>query len=253
MSGLHGSITSRHLGEDPRAWLQARKVRLTPESNALRVPRSSCGYGESAPVAYVRRRGSDVYLLRYLTYDTEADGSYLFVFDKLLFALPPGRYAVEIWQGDMPSLHDCSTGRICGQFEVEIDGPCTVDVNLIEALESRRPHIRKGNLDVSNPIFDPIKDFSAQTCAVLGRTDTAIPLKTADKAALCAMVLCRAVELRLCDGVRVETVRFNGCTADGEPEFVRAIDGEGPYRFPKGSTLTFDWTENNITAACEGC
>jgi hypothetical protein len=66
------------------------------------------------------------------------------------------------------------------------------------------------------------------------------------------MVLCRPVELKLCDGVRVEAVRFTGCTA-GVPQFLRGVDGTGPFRFPKGAVLTFDWTENNIAAACEGC
>lgn len=238
--------------ENPRHWARMPKLRLTPETRALRIPRAQCAYGVYAPVAYIRRRGDEVFLLRYPVFDVEQDGAYLFMFDDLLFALPPGRYAVEVWQGDKPNKDDCSTGSVCAEFELSLSGPCTLDVNLIEAVVSKRPIIRKGNMDVPNPIFDPIKDFSAELCDVLEASSTTLPLKTADRNAMCAMVLCRSVEMKICDGVRFETVRFLGCDA-GVPQFTRGIDGDGAFRFPKGAVLTFDWTENNITAAVEGC
>lgn len=239
--------------ESPRKWADRRKVSLTPESPAIIVPLMACAATDfGAPVAYVRRRGTGGYLLRYPHFDVETNGDFLFVFDKLFFGLPSGRYAIELWQGNEPNREDCSVGRVCAEFEAQVSGPCTINPRLIECIAANMPTIRKGDYPVPNPIFDAINDFSVTLTSVLESGSITLPLKTSDKAALCAMLLCRSVELKLCDGLREETVRYTGCVV-GEPQFVRGVGEEGAFRFPKGAMLTFDWTEGNITAACEGC
>lgn len=233
--------------DNPRLWANVPKVALTPKSPMLRVGPVVGGH---PPVAFVRRRGRPEYLLRYDTFETDTRG-HLFFFDHLLFTQPPGRYAIEVWHGDTRNPMTCDIGRLCARFEVDLGG-CELDPCAVEIVEPDNIIIRKGEIAVATPIFDVIRNFEVKTCGDTAAGDPNIPLSAADRAALCNMVLCRPVELRIHDGVRSELVRFMGCTS-ATPRFERNADGEGTRKFPKGATLTFNWTEANILAATEGC
>jgi len=68
---------------------------------------------------------------------------------------------------------------------------------------------------------------------------------------LCAITLCRPAQLVIVDGVHREIVEWR-CDA-GEIVIERGKGGTTPQRFPAGSIVRFEWTEQNVVYAKDGC
>jgi len=226
-----------------RYWLSLPKVTIGPDVKALLFTREECG-AISADLLHIkiRRRGTPEYCLQYPHFDTDDDGRFRFILDAKLFALGSGRYEATVFQGDRP----------CSTFEIKLSDKCTISTEGISTTEGKALFIKNGEIPNVTNIFDSINEFNATTCAVMEADATALPLSTADAAALCALVLCRPVELVIGDGIKTETVLFTACVG-GVPAVTRGVAGTSPARFPSGSTVAFSWTATNVTAACEGC
>jgi hypothetical protein len=203
----------------------------------VRVELAACDVTEAS--MWIRRRGQDAWLLQYPAMAVDASGALVFRFDDLLLELAPGRYEAQIRVGCDP----------CGCLEVEVPPGCA-------GVRAHTPLMYHTEVDPEGPedadMFEPLVSFSAELCRPLAPGDTALPLLPADAARLCAVTLCRPVQLVLDDGVQRETVEFSGCTA-GVPTVRRGVAGTVALSFPKGSTLKFVWTEANVLAASEGC
>jgi hypothetical protein len=190
----------------------------------------------------LRRRGRPdaPWLLRYPALYRDADGTFVFRFDGLIYELDPGRYEAQLLNGDTP----------CGCLEIEVPRACL-------GVTRVTPVLLHGLADPEAPseiddMFECLYSFTAETCRVFTPAETTIPLLPADIAKLCACVLCRPVELVIDDGVQRETVKFSGCVS-GAPVVSRGASLTTPRTFPKGSTVKFVWTPANVSAACEGC
>lgn len=230
----------------PRKWLNRRKLHVTPETRAIVLEPSMCGGNSVVGVTLamrIRRRGNDEpWLLEYPQFDTDLQGRPRFILDDKLTALQAGRYEVAV-------LRDC---EVCGYFELVLDNPCPVDVGSADASYGETVKIVNGEIPDVTDVFQEINTLEINLCAVLEPDAVVLPLAQADKDALCALVLCRAVELMISDGVKSEIVSFSGC-ADGTVPVLRGQAGTSPARFPAGSDVCFTWTTNNVAAAAEGC
>lgn len=233
---------------ESRKWLGRPKLRLGASDRSIVIGTAECGVSEVStdPVSIrIRRRGhrgDESWLLEYPAFDADFDGRTRFILDSQITALADGRYEAQVMQG-------CD---VCGTFEIELDKSCALDVTSAATVRGEIAKVINGEIPNVTDIFQEINTLSVNTCAILEATDTRLPLAQADKDALCALVLCRGVELMLTDGVKSEVVLFSGC-ANGEVEVTRAQAGTSAARFPIGTDLCFTWTSNNVTAAAEGC
>lgn len=229
-----------------RRWLSRSKIRLTPESRSIVLSPAACGTtpGAGDVSIRIRRRGcdDDCWLLSYPQFDTDERGRLRFILDSQLTALGEGRYEAEVMQGCDP----------CGSFEIILPPACGLDLHTAAAVPGETVKVINGSIPDVTDIFNAVNTLNASLCAVLEPTDTRIPLSQSDKDALCALTLCRGVELLLTDGVKSEFVLFEGCEG-GEVTVTRGVAGSSPGRFPVGTELCFTWTSANVAAAAEGC
>ena len=98
-------------------------------------------------------------------------------------------------------------------------------------------------------MFDAISTFCRPLCAVLSRGDPLLKLATSDLSVLCSLTPCKPVELVISDGFNSETVTFTGCQ-NGAAIVAR---GTPQFKFPRGATVCFQWTANNVQANCTPC
>lgn len=233
--------------QDDRRWLSRPKLKLTPESRSIVLGIEMCHGGELAdPLTLrLRRRGQrddDGWLLEYPAFDTDMQGRARFILDSQIHALAAGRYEAQVRRG-------C---YVCGSMELDIDKTCAVDLDTAVAVEGETVKVVNGEIPNVTDIFQTVNTLSLQLCAILEATDARLPLAQTDKDQMCALVLCRGVELMLTDGVKSEIVLFQGCQ-DGEVVVTRGQAGTSAARFPVGTDLCFTWTTSNVAAAAEGC
>ena len=222
----------------PTRFSRQARLRLDQCKTAgVSIALSGCSHEDVS--LWLRRRGQDVWVLRYPALFQDVSGAFVFRFDAKIYDLRAGRYEAQVRVGDDP----------CGCLEVEVPPGCG-------GIASMREVAYHNAQDPQGPeglgMFDDLLTFSAQLCRPLDPGATTLPLTPAQTSVLCAASLCRPVQLVLDDGVQRETVEFSGCTA-GVPTVRRAVAGTLPLTFPKGTTLKFVWTEANVLAASEGC
>lgn len=254
------------LPQTPRRWLSRSRMVVGPMTRAIVLGKDDCSLSNNTdPVEmFLTRRGAERQVgstrynengsftgnrvtapppcLKMVAFDTDMEGRTRFNLDADFAKLKPGRYAAQVVQG-------CVT---CFIFEIEIEKGCSVGVGSMSADAGVELVIHNGSLPNMTAIFDSLNTFTAKTCAVLEPGATVLPLKASDLAALCAVTLCRPVQLVIGDGVRTETVSFAGCTGN-LATVTRGVAGSVPARFPVGTTVAFSWTNANVTAASEGC
>ena len=236
---------------EPRRWLSRVKIKATSDTASIVVP-PSCG--ASAHVAentmYIRRRGECEFSLAYPAFDKDGAGAVRFILDSKFAVLPAGRYEAQLRQNKAAG-NQCDA-VVCGSFEIVKPDFCDLKPISPQAVDSAVTVIHSGPIDGVTDVFDEISQFTAPTCKVMETGDDTLKLSDADKVRLCAITLCRPVQLVIFDGVKSETVEFAGCVG-GEPVVTRAASSGSAQRFPVGSTVTFMWTTANVAAACEGC
>lgn len=238
----------RHAAQQARKWLNRRNLHVTADTRAIVLRPDTCGVSvvSTDPVTLrIRRRsqrGDAPWLLEYAQFDKDNEGRLRFIIDDKLFALSDGRYECVVMQG-------CDT---CQHFQLVLDKRCTIAVGSLDAVDGETVKIVNGEIPNVTDIFQTINTLELNLCAVLEPDVNVLPLSQSDKDAMCALVLCRAVELMISDGVKSEVVSFSGCT-DGNVVVARGQAGTSPARFPAGSELCFTWTTNNVVAAAEGC
>lgn len=233
---------------EPRKWLGRPKIHVDSTTRAITLDPKQCGVAvvstDTVTIRLRRRGGRDcaTWLLQYEHFDNDDRGNMRFIVDSKLFALPEGRYEAQVRQGETE----------CGSFELVLDKTCALDVQSVATATGEDVKIINGDIDNVTDVFNAINTLDVQLCAVLEPTATVLPLSTTDRDALCAITLCRQVQLMLTDGVKSEVVGFSGCT-NGVVEVVRGMEGTSVSRFPAGTSLSFTWTSANVTAAVEGC
>lgn len=220
---------------------------ITPSTAATCFPAASCrlrapGAKLAEIEAWVRPRGSLVWVLSYPAFDRDDTGRICFRWDSQLFDLGAKRLEVEFRQ----------CGQPCGVVELRIRAGCALDPAQAVHVE-RRPYCDPvAAPGEATAVFNEIAGFQTTLCAVLEPSGGTLKLCGGDARKLCAMTLCRPVELILDDGVNHEIVLFSGCTGE-TLEIQRGMGGTTAKRFPVGTTLRFGWTQANVLAAQEGC
>lgn len=206
-------------------------------------PLKVCGCGSTSPDLYqlkvrFRRRGQCIWLLEYPAWDI-SDCGIEFRWDLQLHRLKPGRYEAQFYYGDRP----------CGLVEMQIGGECPLSVDTFTTLRARDTRYPTASPPGAYPVFDEIVGYTAKLCSVLNRGDTLIPLCQPDIDRLCAISLCKPVQLQITDGYNSELVTFTGCTNGA----VIVTRGSPQHKFPTGSTVQFVWSADNARAACSPC
>ena len=218
-------------------------VTINPSDAGSCFPLTVCECGDPAPditklKAKIRRRGQCQWLIEYPAWDCSECGVE-FRWDSLLYSLPKGRYELQF-------EYDCQP---CGLVELRIGRPCPVNTGSYTAIKSRVSYYPSDAPPGAHPVFNDIVGFSATLCSVFDKPDTMLPLCPDDLSRLCAVTLCKAVELEVTDGTNSELVTFTGCTT-GSAIVTRSSPR---YKFPKGSTVRFVWSAGNAQAACSPC
>jgi hypothetical protein len=187
---------------------------------------------------WVKRRGRREWLVKYPAWDVSDDGMVCFRIDDL-FPTEHGRYDGVIYD---------VAGAEIGYVELFVPRK-----RQVVAASRRRGHSRR---KLSKPqgatdMYDAIEGFSAKLCGTLEKTDTVLPLSSTDAAFLCGLTLCKPAQLVIDDGINQEIIEWR-CTG-GQVEITRAVTGVGPFKFPRGADVYFDWTEANVVNAMTGC
>jgi hypothetical protein len=254
------------LPQTPRRWMSRARMVVGPSTKAIVLGRNACSEaaGTEPIELFLHRRGTErsgaaerysengsflgnriippTPCAKLVAFDTDMEGRVRFMLDDAFTRLPPGRYAAQVMQG-------C---KVCFIFEIAIERKCTVSVSSMDAVSGEDMVIHNGSLPNMTAIFDSLNTFTAKTCRILEPGATQLPLSSADIARLCAVTLCRPVQLLIGDGVKTETVSFAGC-AGGVATVTRGVAGSSPARFPVGARVAFSWTDANVAAASEGC
>lgn len=103
-------------------------------------------------------------------------------------------------------------------------------------------------------MFDTIVTFSGSLTAPMDHSDQVLPLCEDAKQQLCALSLCKPVQLMVYDNVRSELVEFSGCVGSNHNVVVqRGMGDTTPQRFPRGAKVKFVWSTDNVLRAKEGC
>lgn len=222
-----------------------QKVRLQPGDRAITLDGGcACGSPEdlSKTWLFIRRRGQDPWLVKYPAWDVDEAGNTMFLFDDLFLAQPPGRYEAQL----RLAITECES-KVCDVFEIALPKDCGTSTVRPRAVASEPMCFPDAPCGVY-PVYEEIQTFCGALCGVLERGVRTLPLCDADIAALCGVTLCAPVQLVISDGVRTEIVEFTAC--DGETVTVeRAMAGTSQYRFPPGSTVKFEWTQDNVARA----
>ena len=227
-----------------RRWLTRSKIKLTRESTGFTLEPATCsqiGNPDELEI-FVRRRGTECYTLKYTVFDRIPSGGYEIRLDRAFLELPTGRYEFSF-------ARDCA---FCGSIEVELCDDCKIGQPKVNQLEGKPAKLFKEEPEGVSDIFNDIYECEFNLCTVMEADDTTVPLSKTDLDKLCAIVLCRPVQLVIHDGTKSETVEFAGCL-DGKAVVTRCVNGGTPIKFPAGATMEFSWTPANVVAAVEGC
>lgn len=228
-------------------------VLIDCETAGFVTSRYRCGCTKSMDIerlwAYVRRLGQCEWFVRYPAWGTTDDGRVEFRIDDTLLEQPSGRYEVEfryVAEGGCSSF-------ICGRIQIVVPPWCG-KINKVQPVKARRVHYPEDKpAQVTEPhMYSEVQSFTATLCAVIDVGVTTLPLSPADIAALCAITLCKPVELVLDDGVNTELVSFSGCVS-GAVVVQRGVSGTTQKKFPKGTSVYFRWTNNNVANVLAGC
>jgi hypothetical protein len=228
-------------------------VKLTLPCDAMGVAfaPTMCGCPQDLKLltGRVRRRGQAKWLLEYPAWDTDPEGNIQFRFDTQFKMLKPGRYEFQIQVKDSGTHGACGpTKRPCGSAEITLKQTCPINLTK-HALVKRDTSVYPPRPVGVTSVFDAIQTFSANLCALMDRGDSVLRLGAADMQRLCAITLCKPVQLVISDGINSEVVTFSGCTS-GTPTVVR---GNPQYKFPRNATIKFEWTMANAVSAQTGC
>lgn len=222
-------------------------------SNFKRLTLSQCTAGLTFPVCeadaelkdiagFFTRRGSHHAELKYPAFTITPAGA-TFRFDSKLNKLKRGRYLFTV------KHKECDT---CAEIEINLTNNCIVKDEMPTLIKSLAPLPKIDAPQGATPMYNAIASLNFELCSPLLEGQTTLPLTAANAASLCAIVLCKPVELVISDGVSREIVKFSGCTA-GAPMIERGQAGTTQAKFPKGSSITFYWTQANTVHAMEGC
>jgi hypothetical protein len=227
------------------------KITLTCDAHGVSFAPSVCGCPTDVRdiEGWVRRRGKGHWLLKYPAWDTDADGNVQFRFDSQFKSLKPGRYEFQIRVKDHGHQELCGPKqRPCGSAEITLKQSCPLDLSKHQLVKKQAAASPARPAGVTS-VFDAISTFTAPLCSLMDRGDTVLRLGAADLSRLCAIALCKPVQLTITDGFNSEVVTFSGCQS-GSPVVVR---GSPQYKFPKNATVRFEWSPANVTAAMIGC
>lgn len=221
-----------------------RRIKLPCDAPGVSFPLTECGNTCDADIkklsGWVRRLGQTPWLVKYPAWDFDDRKRVMFRFDPHLWKQPPGRYEFQLRRDDCVPL--------C-RAELVLKRECPLDLSngaLIKAAPARHFPLKPSGV---LPVFDAISTFTAELCRVWERGSSVLPLSPADATTLCAVVICKPVELVVSDGVNSEVVLYTGCVA-GVPQIARS----GPqFKFPKGSSIAFQWTPANVAASLTPC
>lgn len=186
---------------------------------------------------YVRRRGAINWDLEYPAWEVSEDGSLCFRLDDL-FPMTPGRYEGEIRS---------AAGDVVGHVEIIVPRTRLTAAQISRGMARRRMSKPAGASDM----FEPLVGWQTRLCDILEPTGRKLPVDSTVESFLCSLTLCKPAQLVIDDGIRQEVIEWR-CVS-GQIEIDRAADGKGPYRFPRGAEVYFDWTEENVRRAMEGC
>lgn len=215
-------------------------VELCDTTDQFCVELTGCGGCATPSPEYelwIRRRGQKYWLLLYPAWDVSPSGRICFRVDDQ-FPKEHGRYDAQVRDYN---------NDVVGEFEIVIPRTRLVSVTR-ERGRRRRPMSKPQG--VSN-MYEPIEGWTTQLCGILEKTDTVLPLDSTDISFLCGLVLCKPAQLVIDDGINSEVIEWR-CVGNAI-EIERAVDGNGPFRFPRGAEVRFDWTEANVVRAMEGC
>ena len=221
-----------------------RTIIICDDVRGVCVPLAACGL-TCAPEPlddlnlFIRRRGTQQWLIRYPAWELKDDGRVCFMFDSQ-FPTKDGRYEAEIRYNDV----------VLGIIELHVPRRALVadkDVQPMRQRHFQAPPKPQGVTDM----YEPIESFQAHLCAILEPENTVLPISDDLKAQLCSLTLCRPAQLVINDGVHREIVEWR-CDA-GEVILERGKGGTVPQRFPAGAVIRFEWTEANVTNAMQGC
>jgi hypothetical protein len=191
---------------------------------------------------YFTRRGTHHAVLKYPAFDITPSGA-SFRFDSKLNTLKRGRYLFTV------KHKDC---QVCAEIEIDITKSCVVKDIMPTLVKALAPLPKIDAPQGATPMYDAISTLNIELCSPLIEGQATLPISITDAAALCAIVLCKPVELVISDGVNREIVEFSGC-AGGIPALSRAKAGTAQAKFPKGSSVSFYWTQANTVRAMGGC
>ena len=188
---------------------------------------------------YVRRRGKQDWLLKYPAWEHGDDGTVCFLLDDQ-FPTEHGRYEAEIRHGDV----------VLGVVELAV--PRNMRVGLGEPLAVKAASwYAPPKPDGVTDMYQQIETFSAALCRILEKDDIILPISADKVQQLAGIALCRPAQLVITDGVHREIVEWRH--DNGEIVIERAKGGTVPQRFPQGAIVRFEWTEDNVLNAMQGC
>lgn len=197
-------------------------------------------------VLQLKRKGADAWQIEYPAFDVE-DGWIDFRLDRLFLESCPGRYDARLL------MDKCE----CGTFSVELTTPrCSVDAGQLVTERRKEPRFSIEYPPGVTDMFDTIVTFSGFLVRPLERSDQLLPLCEDGRSQLCALDLCKPVQLLISDGVHEELVEFEKCEEHGgvkQPVVKRGMGDTQPYRFPRGALVKFVWSTDNVLRAREGC
>ena len=238
----------RHGEKAPRKRRHARRIITVCEHPfGVNVPVEYCG-GCRPPKLdniwmAIRREQRYEWLIKYPAWEYDEQGFVHFRFDDQ-FPAEPGRYHAEIY--------DDEAREFLGWIEFEV--PRRRQFRSVDRVIPVPPH---GNIELKDKpgnwdMFQQIEGFRTALCRILERDANELPIPAAKAAELGRMTMCKQPQLVIDDGVYREIVewRYEG----GKIMLTeRAVGGEGPYRFPRGAEVRFEWTSDNVVRAQEGC
>lgn len=192
---------------------------------------------------YVRRVGKTDWLVKYPAWEIDDEARICFFLDDLL-AAEPGRYEAEI------RLVEGATETVIGVLELAVPRGLRL-IHTADVATKTASWYAPPKPDGVTDMFQQIETFSAALCRILEKDDTLLPISSDDAARLCAISTCRPAQLVLTDGIHREVVEWR-CD-NGEIVLTRAVAGSTPQRFPQGALIRFEWTEDNVLNAMQGC
>jgi hypothetical protein len=229
------------------------KIKLSDYADGLAIPLHGylpCASGDCDTIpdyakffGRVVRRGQSQALAEVPLFDIENSRA-LFRFDSAVKSLPKGRYLFHVMDG--------ANGAICQSLELEVTTQCCMKAQVEPIKKTSAVLPPTPELVGLSPMYDQILNLDMRFTRPLERSDTALPLTPQDAAALCALVLCKPVELIITDCVNTEIIKFSGCTGSSAT-ILRGQAGTQPTKFPTGSAIRFAWTATNTTNAVAGC